>query len=82
MFVFTFVSFLFFLLFFFLVMMSIQVNLEASDCHVCVSANVLHDDDLLLKIPYHFILVRLDDVMRMETELDLMFYALNTSEAR
>jgi len=42
---------------------------------------ILHDDDLLPKIPYQFILVRLDDVMRMGTELDLMFYALNVSEA-
>ena len=43
---------------------------------------IFHDDVLLLKTPYHFILVRLDDVMRMGTELDLMFYALNASEAR
>ena len=43
---------------------------------------ILHDDVLLLKIPYHFILVRLDDVMRMGTELDLMNYALITSEVR
>ena len=43
---------------------------------------IFHDDVLLLKTPYHFILVRLDDVMRMGTELDLMAYALNASEAR
>ena len=43
---------------------------------------ILHDGVLLLKIPYHFILVRLDDVMQMGTELGLMGYALIASEAR
>ena len=43
---------------------------------------IFHDDVLLLKIPYHFIPVHLDDVMRMRTELDLMGYALITSKAR
>jgi len=41
----------------------------------------LHDDVLLLKILYHFIPARLDDVMRMGTGLDLMGCALIASKA-
>ena len=37
---------------------------------------------LLLKTPYHFILVRLDDVMLMGTKLDLMDYVLIASKVR
>jgi len=43
---------------------------------------ISHDNDLLLKSLYHFILFRLDDVMWSGTELDLMGYALIASEAR
>ena len=43
---------------------------------------IFHDDVLLLKTPYHFILIRLDDVMQMGTELDLMGYVLIASEVR
>ena len=43
---------------------------------------MIHGDVLLLKTPYHFILARLDDIMRMGTELDPMVYALNASKAR
>ena len=43
---------------------------------------IFHDDDILLKSLYHFILDHLDDVMWTGIELDLMGYALLASEAR